>query len=93
MVKIVNDLTKKFDSNKKAEDVFLTEPVDKTKKCHLHNEMSIDDKKKILLDLDDLVTLKIIEEEFLELLLYIMLLVIKNLILFLVKNMNFFMMH
>ena len=28
--------------------------MDKTKKCHLHNEMSIDDKKKILLDLDKL---------------------------------------
>lgn len=52
LIKVVNDLTKKFVPNNSTKEVLLTKLVDKTKKCHLHNEMSIDDKKKILVDLD-----------------------------------------
>lgn len=55
LIKVVNDLTKKFQSKTNKKDIFLTELVDKTKKCNLHNEMSIDDKKKILLNLDKIV--------------------------------------
>ena len=52
LIKVVNDLTKKFVPNDSTNEVLLTKLVDKTKKCHLHNEMSIDDKRKILVDLD-----------------------------------------
>ena len=52
LVKIVNNLTKKFKVSSNTQNILLTEIVDKTKKCNLHTELSIDDKKKILLDLD-----------------------------------------
>ena len=52
LVKIVNNLTKKFKVSSNTQNILLTEIVDKTKKCNLHNDLSIDDKKKILLDLD-----------------------------------------
>ena len=55
LIKIINDLTKKFKTNKETKNIILTKLGDKTKKCHLHNEMSIDDKKEILLDLDKIV--------------------------------------
>lgn len=52
LIKIVNDLTKKFVPKEQNEDILLTNIVDKTKKCNLHNKMSINDKKKVLLNLD-----------------------------------------
>ena len=55
LIKVVNDLTKKFKSKTNNREILLTNPVDKTKKCNLHSEMSIDDKKKILLNLDKVV--------------------------------------
>lgn len=52
LINIVNNLTKKFIQLNNKKNILLTELVDKTKACHLHNEISIEKKKKILLDLD-----------------------------------------
>ncbi len=55
LIDVVNNLTKKFKNSENKKEILLTELVDKTKKCHLHSEVTIDDKKKILLNLDKMV--------------------------------------
>ena len=50
---VVQNLTKKFGKREKNNQLLLTKIVDKTKKCNLHSNLSIDNKKRILLDLDN----------------------------------------